>query len=672
MAYLPAEAIAFLPADYMPGSMVWLAPNHVHGDECMEIPGPRLENSQGYKGEIPTESELLSLFQFSLEMLCIAGGDGYFKRVNPAFERTLGYSTQELLSRPFMEFVHPEDHEKTERELSKLVEGVPTIHFENRYRCQDGSYRWLSWMAMPQDNGKRIYAVASDVSHRKQVEADLRASEQRYRQLLEAVTSYTYSLEIRDGVPQSTVHSAGCLAATGYAPEDFAADPYLWFNMVHPDDRELVKQHAAQALVESEIGPIEHRILHRNGSTRWVRHKIVSHRDGDGRLVRNDGLVEDITERKLIEERFRRVVESAPDAMVVVDEKGRIVLVNAQAEKLFGYCREELLGQTVELLVPHALRDQHAADRAVYTAKPWSRMMGMHPSLSGLRKDGSEFPAEIALSPIETESGLLVYAAIRDVTERTRIEKALRENMAEQLAAQRIQEHLLPDHPPVLPGFDIAGSLYPAEFVAGDHFDFLTMPNQCIGIVVADVVGHGVGPAILMASIHAHLHSLAAIYTEVDEILFRTNRIASEETDTDRFVTVFFACLDPSSRNLVYSSAGHPTAYILDRLGDVRAVLPSTSFPIGLVPDAQFPVGDPIALQPGDIALLFTDGLFEATSSQGYHFGQDRVIQVVSRNRKETASRIIAALYEAVLEFSGRAKLDDDITIVVIKVEPGD
>ena len=220
-------------------------------------------------------------------------------------------------------------------------------------------------------------------------------------------------------------------------------------------------------------------------------------------------------ERKVSEERFRLLVESAPDAMVVVDGKGQIVLVNAQAETLFGYCRDELLGQTVDLLVPHRLREQHVADRAVYAKNPQPRMMGMHPSLSGLRKDGSEFPAEIALCPIETESGVLVYAAIRDVTERKRAEESLRENLAQLLAAQRIQEHLLPDHPPVLPGFDIAGALYPAEFAAGDHFDFLTMPDHCLGIVVADVAGHGVGPAILMASTQAFLHALAATCTAV-------------------------------------------------------------------------------------------------------------------------------------------------------------
>jgi sigma-B regulation protein RsbU (phosphoserine phosphatase) len=636
----------------------------------METPGPRPETPQRGKEEAPGESELLCLFQFSPEMLCIAGGDGYFNRVNPAFERTLGYSAQELLSRPFLDLVHPEDREKTEREMRKLIEGVPTIRFENRYHCRDGSYRWLSWMAMPKDNGQRIYAVASDVSDRKRVEAELLASERRCRQLLEAVTSYTYSLEIREGVPQSTVHSAGCLAATGYSPEDFAADPYLWINMVHPDDRELVRRHAARVLAESDGGPIEHRILHRNGSTRWVRHKVVSCRDGSGRLVRNDGVVEDITERKVAEERFRLLVESTPDAMVVVDARGRIVLVNAQAETLFGYHRDELAGQTVELLVPCGLRDQHVADRMVFATKPRSRKMGAHQSLCGLRKDGSEFPAEIALTPIETGSGVLVYAAIRDMTERTRMEKALRENLSQLLAAQRIQEHLLPERPPVLPGFDIAGALYPAEFAAGDHFDFFTMPEQCTGIVVADVTGHGVGPAILMASTHAYLHSLAAIYSDVGEILFQANRIVIERSDPSLFVTVFFARLDPRSRTLEYASAGHPTAYILDRRGVVKAALPSTSVPLGVLPGARFPVGDAIALQPGDIALLLTDGLIEATSSTGDQFGEDRAIQVVSGNCEETAGRIIAALHEALMEFSGSPNFSDDVTVVVIKVDP--
>ena len=101
-------------------------------------------------------------------------------------------------------------------------------------------------------------------------------------------------------------------------------------------------------------------------------------------------------------------------------------------------------------------------------------------------------------------------------------------------------------------------------------------------------------------------------------------------------------------------------------------MLSSRSFPLGVEPDARFPAGNPATLQPGDIAVLFTDGLIETTSANGKPFGQDRVIQIVARQREKTADAIIAALYETVTDFSGGKKLDDDITIVVIKVEPGD
>jgi PAS domain S-box-containing protein len=122
---------------------------------------------------------------------------------------------------------------------------------------------------------------------------------------------------------------------------------------------------------------------------------------------------------------YRQIVEAAPDAMVVVDEGGRIVMVNAQAETMFHYGREELVGQVVELLLPERLQEGHVALRGRYLAAPTVRQMGSGLDLAGRRKDGSEFPVEISLSPIQTEEGLLVTSAIRDVTERRRVEAEL-------------------------------------------------------------------------------------------------------------------------------------------------------------------------------------------------------------------------------------------------------
>jgi serine phosphatase RsbU (regulator of sigma subunit) len=256
----------------------------------------------------------------------------------------------------------------------------------------------------------------------------------------------------------------------------------------------------------------------------------------------------------------------------------------------------------------------------------------------------------------------------RQIGQRIETEKALREREGQMIVAQQIQEHLFPKRPPGLAGFDIAGASFPAEFASGDYYDYIPLPEKCYAIVVGDVSGHGIGPALLMASTRAFLRSMSRTSGDVSEMLARANHFLLEDTQPDQYVTLFLGRLDPHARQFSYASAGHPAAYILDASGEVKARLGSTAPPLGVVPDAKFSAGTSLTLEPGDLAILLTDGALEATAPDGTRFGEARVLEVVRASRSEPASQIISRLHRAILDFRRQEALPDDVTAIVLKV----
>jgi PAS domain S-box-containing protein len=294
--------------------------------------------------------------------------------------------------------------------------------------------------------------------------------EARYRTLTEQVPAVVFMIFLDRGISEAYV-SPYIEAALGFSQDEWLDDPIRWYRQIHPDDKERWNLEAAQMVLSGEPLRSVYRIIARDGHTVWFHCDVKMVRTEEGRPWFVHGIAFDITDLKHAEgelqeahdelesrveqrtkelaetntmlqaeiveraraeealrqseEQFRAAFEGAPNGMITVGRDSTILMANSRMEIIFGYAREELLGQPVEMLVPERFRGQHLRQRGDFFAKPLVRPMGAGRDLYGLRKNGSEFPVEIGLNPIGTVSDMQVLAAITDITERKRIQDDL-------------------------------------------------------------------------------------------------------------------------------------------------------------------------------------------------------------------------------------------------------
>jgi PAS domain S-box-containing protein len=247
------------------------------------------------------EAERDRLFELSPDMFCIAGLDGYFKQLNPAWEETLGYSRHELLARPYLEFLHPDDRLTAEDGHERMKQGLPPKVVDGRFRCKDGSWKWLSWRSMPVPEEGLIYAVARDVTREREVVDALRTSEERYRNLVESAP---------DGI--FTVSSEGILtsmnpafqALTGRTQEEWVGRRLD--SLVHPEDRGRTAT-LVQAALEGRSPPAFQLLLVSGDGSSVPMELTVTPQQEEERVVGALGIARDLRERLRLEEQLRRI-----------------------------------------------------------------------------------------------------------------------------------------------------------------------------------------------------------------------------------------------------------------------------------------------------------------------------------------------------------------------------
>ncbi len=375
---------------------------------------------------------------------------------------------------------------------------------------------------------------------------------------------------------------------------------------------------------------------------------------------------------------YHSLVETLPVCIFRKDLNGRFTFANqafcTTLKRSFGY----ILGKTDMAFYPGELAQKYIYDdRRVMETREVLEAIEEHQ-----KPEGERSYVRVLKAPVYDSRGEVIgmQGIFWDITARMRAESELARTEVEFRVARRIQQKLFPTTIPQIPGmdiavatfgFDIGGASYPAEAIGGDYYDFIALGDGSIGIAIGDVSGHGVGPALLMAEARALLRAFAQRHSDVSEILGLINRVLVPDVDGDRFITMLLAKLDPRSRTLVYASAGHQTAFLIDAAGALKRSMPSTGIPLGIREDTDFPACPAIPMQSGDIVLLVTDGVVEARAPDGVVFGSKRAVDLVRVYRKATARQIVDNLYFAVRAFARDLPQNDDITATVIKLQTG-
>ncbi len=247
-------------------------------------------------------------------------------------------------------------------------------------------------------------------------------------------------------------------------------------------------------------------------------------------------------------------------------------------------------------------------------------------------------------------------------------EKQKRRELEESLQLARdIQQNLLPASAPPLDSFEFCGVCLPMEATAGDFFDYFRLADGNLGVVVGDVSGHGIGPALLTAETRAYIRALSQTQTDVGTITSLLNRLLCEDVLPGRFVTLFLASIDPHTRSWSYATAGCP-AYWLRRHGEV-VELPSLGPPLGMFVDSGFSPERPPPFAPGDILFIATDGLFETHAPDGAMLGKHRCFEVIEAHHDSPVERIVDELLSAKRRFSAESPLTDDTTVLIARAK---
>ena len=559
-------------------------------------------------------------------------------------------------------------YDKIQREGSTLTIEIfiPTFGLK-------GAYLWAKATPLYDSDGKIIGAIESirDITERKKSEEAVLRSEQEKAAILGGLKNV--AVEYLDPEMCIIWLNDAVQKRLGLSAEEIKGKNC--FKLIQGLDAPCPGCTAIKAIQTGQSQ--EGELLTPDGKA-WVSRSSPI-KDLEGHVKGVVHVAVNITQRKRAEEKLANIIDFLPDATFVIDINRKVIAWNRALEELTGVKAEEMIGKgDYEYSLPfYGERRPMLIDLAMM---PGEDVDGKY---SNLQREGNTLITEVYIptfgqgganlwakaTPLYDAAGKLMGAieSVRDMTLLRRTELTLERSKAELRIASDIQRSFLPEHIPPLAGFDMAAVSIPAMEVGGDFYDFIPGDGS-VGMVIADVSGKSIPAALFMALSRTIVRANATHHERGIDVLQEANDMISADSRSGMFVTLFYGVLDQSSRNLVYANAGHPPPILLREGSDEIVNLDVTGIALGAISGVKYEERK-VALFPGDMVILYTDGVTEAINSNVEQYGLKRLCSVAQRYRHLSAQGLIEKTLEDITHFSGDQAQFDDITMIIAKAE---
>lgn len=606
------------------------------------------------------------------------------KQLSPSVVTFLGYSEQELIGRPVdILYATGNDQALWQTALAQMADknlaSLHKAHPELRRRLEivtkaNNKIRVLLTLSvlskLSPDKTDIILLIQDDFS----AESALTESEERFRQMAEMAGEWLWE---QDPKGYYSYSSAAVKQILGFSPDEVLGKHYTEF--LTPQDK--ANQQGYAAIHRPFYGLLSH-YRHKDGRSILTESTGLPIINAEGKLLKWRGVDRDITARMhfqdaLIEseKRIRLIIESSLSAIVIMDSYGIISDWNHRAEKMFGWTKDEAIGRRLEeLIIPTTQREAHrqGLERFLHTGS--GPILNQLIEQTAMHRDGTEFPVELSISPLKLGNAYIFSGFIHDISKRKEAEQQIRQaeiNLAirqsEIKIAQRIQASLSPSAPIKSAHFEVTGFCLSADQIGGDYFDYFYRNEHCLDMIIADVSGHSLGPGLFMVETRSAIRTQASGSGTPAETLNVLNQFLFEDLNkSDYFITLFYLQYDISRQQLSFANAGHPPPLLLSPLQTECRQLDADGLILGVNKNVVFEEKN-VILSPGDLILLYTDGLTEAENPDGEFFGLQRVSDILVQQALQTPENIIAALLEQLKQFCQSASFNDDITLMVFK-----